>query len=80
MHTQDIILIFTHQNSKGITYKVLFHLENYRGVILSSREYICTKFICHYNIDKNLHHTGKKELMPSPCVVNGCVHIFYRYY
>jgi hypothetical protein len=28
MHTQDIILIFTHQNSKGTTNKLLFHLEN----------------------------------------------------
>jgi hypothetical protein len=36
---------------------------------------MCTKLICHYNIDQNLHHTGKKELMPSPCVINGCVHI-----
>jgi hypothetical protein len=27
------------------------------------QENICIKFICHYNIDQNLHHTGKKELM-----------------
>jgi hypothetical protein len=40
------------------------------------QENTCTKFLCHYNIDQNLYHTGKKELMTSPCVMNGCV---YRY-
>jgi hypothetical protein len=40
---------------------------------------ICTKFLCHYNMIK-ICITGKRELMTSPCVIYGCVHIFYRYY